>query len=157
MDQARGQGLVPASDHGGFGLKDELVTFLREAGHQVQDLGPAAPDSCDYPDFALLVALAVAEDRADFGIMVDGAGIGSAMVCNKVSGVLAANAYDLYSAVNSREHNGANVLTLGGQTLGIGHAKKIVTTWLETPFGGGRHLRRVEKILALDRQRGVRS
>lgn len=141
-----------ASDHGGFDLKAELLCFLTELGHQVQDLGPAAKESCDYPDFALLVAMAVAEDRVDVGIMVDGAGIGSAMVCNKVPGVLAANAYDLYSAVNSREHNGANLLTLGGQTLGVGHAKKIVQTWLETPFGGGRHLRRVEKILQVDRR-----
>lgn len=142
-----------ASDHGGFALKAELIPFLREAGCEVRDLGPAAATSCDYPDFAALVAWAVARDEADFGVMIDGAGIGSTMVCNKVPGVLAANCYDLYSAVNSREHNGANVLCLGGQTLGVGHAKKIVKTWLDTPFGGGRHLRRVEKILALDRPR----
>lgn len=139
-----------ASDHGGFALKAELIAHLAKAGHQVRDLGPATAESCDYPDFALLVALAVARDEADFGIMVDGAGIGSTMVCNKIPGVLAANCYDLYSAVNSREHNGANVLCLGGQTLGPGHAKKIADTWLATPFGGDRHLRRVEKILRLD-------
>jgi ribose 5-phosphate isomerase B len=139
-----------ASDHGGFAMKADLIAHLTKAGHQVRDLGPSAPDSCDYPDFALLVALAVARDEADFGIMVDGAGIGSTMACNKIPGVLAANCYDLYSAVNSREHNGANVLCLGGQTLGPGHARKIADTWLATPFGGGRHLRRVEKILRLD-------
>lgn len=141
-----------ASDHGGFALKADLVKFLGDEGHQVADLGPAGPEPCDYPDFAFLVAQAVSRDQADFGIMVDGAGIGSAMVANKVPGVLAANGYDLYSAVNSREHNGANVLTLGGQTLGPGHARKIVKTWLATPFGGSRHLRRVEKILELDRR-----
>ncbi len=146
-----------ASDHGGFALKQELVAFLVKAGHKVDDLGPASAETVDYPDFALLVAQAVSRDRADFGIMVDGAGIGSAMVANKVPGVLAANAYDLYSAVNSREHNGANLLTLGGQTLGPGHAKKIVETWLATPFGGERHLRRVRKILELDRVRAKES
>lgn len=140
-----------ASDHGGYDLKADLATFVAELGHQVQDLGPHAKQPCDYPDFAIQVALAVAHDRADVGIMVDGAGIGSTMAANKIPGVLAANCYDLYSAVNSREHNGANVLCLGGQTLGVGHARKIVQTWLETPFGGGRHLGRVEKILALDR------
>lgn len=139
-----------ASDHGGFALKAELVEHLKKAGLQVRDLGPKSAISCDYPDFALLVALAVARDEADLGIMVDGAGIGSTMACNKIPGVLAANCYDLYSAVNSREHNGANVLCLGGQTLGPGHAKKIVDTWLATPFGGGRHLGRVEKILRID-------
>lgn len=140
-----------ASDHGGFDLKAELIPFLEEKGFLVRDLGPPTKTSCDYPDFALLVARDVSEDRADFGIMIDGAGIGSTMAANKVPGVLAANCYDLYSAVNSREHNGANLLCLGGQTLGGGHAKKIVSTWLTTPFGGGRHLRRVEKILGLDR------
>lgn len=140
-----------ASDHGGLELKKALLAPLGELGHQVHDLGPYQAGSVDYPDFAIRVALAVARDEADVGIMIDGAGIGSTMACNKVPGVLAANCYDLYSAVNSREHNGANVLCLGGQTLGVGHAKKIVTTWLATPFGGDRHLRRVEKILALDR------
>jgi ribose 5-phosphate isomerase B len=140
-----------ASDHGGFVLKQDLMGFLRDLGHQVTDLGPDVKEAVDYPDFAIRVAMAVAHDQADVGIMIDGAGIGSTMACNKVPGVLAANCYDLYSAANSREHNGANVLCLGGQTLGPGHARKITQTWLETPFGGDRHLRRVEKILGLDR------
>ncbi len=146
--------IVLASDHGGFALKQTLLEYVSELGHQARDLGPTSETSCDYPDFAILVAYAVARDEADVGIMVDGAGIGSTMACNKVPGVLAANCYDLYSAANSREHNGANVLCLGGQTLGPGHAKKIVKTWIDTPFGGDRHLRRVEKILRLDQDLG---
>ncbi|RMD95692.1 MAG: RpiB/LacA/LacB family sugar-phosphate isomerase, partial [Calditrichaeota bacterium] len=106
----------------------------------------------DYPDFALAVAEAVANGEAQFGIIIDGAGIGSAMVANKVPGVRAACCNDLFTAMNSREHNGANVLTLGGRVIGEALAKKIVLTWLNTHFGGGRHQRRLQKISAVDQK-----
>jgi ribose 5-phosphate isomerase B len=140
------------ADHGGFALKEDLKKFLHDEGHQVVDFGAYNTEPADYPDFAVLVARAVAARECTFGVMVDGAGIGSAMVANKLPGVRAALCYDLYSASNAREHNDANVLTLGGQTLGPGHARKIVKTFLEVPFGGGRHQRRLDKIVAIERR-----
>ncbi len=142
--------LAIAADHGGFELKQALVPFLKSLGYQVQDLGTNSPDPVDYPDIAEAVAEKVANGSVQWGIIIDGAGIGSAMVANKVPGVRAACCNDLFSAVNSREHNGANVLTLGGRMIGEALAKKIVETWLQTSFGGGRHQRRVEKIMAVE-------
>jgi ribose 5-phosphate isomerase B len=142
------------SDHGGFFLKEDIKKFLCEEGHQVVDFGVHDTQPADYPDQALLVAQAVAEKDVSFGIMVDGAGIGSAITANKVPGVRAALCYDLYTANNAREHNDANLLTLGGQTTGPGHARKIVKMFLEVPFAGGRHLRRIEKILSIERRYG---
>jgi ribose 5-phosphate isomerase B len=147
------------ADHGGFALKEVLKQYLiKDLGHEVKDFGCDNPAPVDYPDLALMVAQSVARGDCALGIMIDGAGIGSAMVANKVPGVRAANGYDLYSVNNSREHNDANVLTLGGQTLGPGHAKAMVKKWLETPFAGGRHLKRIEKLLAVERSflKGVR-
>ena len=139
------------ADHGGFVLKETLKEFIeQELGHQVMDMGCHNKDSVDYPDFAFMVACAVSEGRCDLGIMVDGAGIGSAMVANRVPKVRAAFCHDLYTVKNSREHNHANLLTLGGQTLGPGHAKEMVKTWLATPLGQGRHQRRVDKIMAVE-------
>lgn len=139
------------ADHGGVELKEILKTYLvEELGFEVEDYGCHGGNSVDYPDFAFLVAQAVSEKRCPFGIMIDGAGIGSCMVANKVAGVRAAMGYDWYSVNNSREHNDANVLTLGGQVLGVGHAKMLVKHWLTTPFGGGRHQRRVDKIMAVE-------
>ena len=106
----------------------------------------------DYPDFAVAVARAVASKKATFGIMVDGAGIGSCMAANKVAGVRAAMCHDVTTAINAREHNGANVLTLGGGLLGTRLALAVVDTFLSTPFAGGRHAKRVEKIDALDKR-----
>lgn len=140
------------SDHGGFTLKEDLKRFLGEEGHQVVDFGAYNTEAVDYPDLAMLVAQSVAGKESAYGVMVDGAGIGSAMVANKIPGVRAANCYDLYSANNAREHNDANVLTLGGQTLGPGHARKIVKTFLETPYAGGRHQRRIDKILSIEKR-----
>ena len=141
-----------AADHGGFALKEDLKKFLCEEGHHVVDFGCYNTEAVDYPDFAALVAQSVGAGETKFGVMVDGAGIGSCMAANKIPGVRAANCYDLYSANNAREHNDANVLTLGGQTLGPGHARKIVKTFLEVPYAGGRHQRRVDKIVALERR-----
>ena len=132
-----------ASDHGGFALKAELVDLLRELGHRAVDLGPlAATPSVDYPEFARKVAEEVSHGRADVGIVVDGAGIGSAMVANKFPGVLAANCWDVRTARNAREHNHANVLTLGSSHLDLGAARAVIAAFLETPVGEGRHARR---------------
>ena len=134
------------ADHGGFRLKDVLAAHLRDRGFEVEDCGTSGPDAVDYPDFAHEVARRVALGRCDCGVVVDGAGIGSSMTANKVPGVRAALCYDLSSARNSREHNHANVLTLGAGLIGDGLARQIVDTWLATPWGPGRHARRVEKI-----------
>lgn len=140
------------SDHGGYPLKERLVFRLREAGHEVTDLGTDSGDAVDYPDFAHAVAAAVASGEATWGIVVDGAGIGSAMTANKVPGIRAALCYDISSARNSREHNHANVLTLGAGLIGDGLAWQIVETWLATPWAEGRHARRVDKISDYERR-----
>lgn len=131
------------ADHGGFGLKATLAAHLESAGHQVEDVGTSSREAVDYPVFARAVADAVSQGRADAGIMIDGAGIGSCMVANKVPGVRAALAYDLSSARNSREHNNANVLTLGAGLIGDGLARQIVDLWLATDCTESRHLNRV--------------
>jgi ribose 5-phosphate isomerase B len=138
------------ADHGGYALKEKLAFKLRESGAEVVDCGTHGPDSVDYPDLAHEVARAVAEGRARWGIIVDGAGIGSAMAANKVPGIRAALCYDLSSARNSREHNHANVLTLGAGLIGDGLAWQIVQEWLSMEWGPGRHARRVDKITALE-------
>jgi ribose 5-phosphate isomerase B len=138
------------ADHGGYPLKEFLKAGLIEQGYNVLDCGTHSTDSVDYPDFASAVARLVSEAEAWRGIIVDGAGIGSCMVANKWPGVRAALCYDHATAVNSREHNNANVLTLGAGLIGQQLARQIVTTWLATPFGGGRHARRVDKINALE-------
>jgi deoxyribose-phosphate aldolase len=131
------------ADHGGFDLKSVLADHLAKAGHQVEDLGTSSREAVDYPVFARAVAEAVSQGRADLGIVIDGAGIGSCMVANKVPGVRAALAYDLSSARNSREHNDANVLTLGAGLIGAGLARQIVDVWLATECTESRHLSRV--------------
>ena len=144
--------IAVGADHGGVAMKNAIAEHLRTAGFPVTDLGTNSSDAVDYPDFAVAVARAVASKKATFGIMVDGAGIGSCMAANKVAGVRAAMCYDVTTAANAREHNGANVLTLGGGMLGTRLALAIVDTFLSTPFAGGRHAKRVEKIDALDRR-----
>jgi len=131
------------ADHGGFDLKSLLAAHLRKAGHQVEDVGTSSREAVDYPVFARAVAEAVSQGRADVGIIIDGAGIGSCMVANKVPGVRAALAHDLSSARNSREHNDANVLTLGAGFIGAGLAEQIVNVWLITECTEPRHLKRV--------------
>jgi len=138
------------ADHGGYPLKCDLIDWVRELGHLPFDLGTHGPAAVDYPDFALAVAEAVAEGRADFGICVDGAGIGSTMAANKVPGVRAANCYDVASAKNAREHNFANVLCLGGPKLAPSLALEILRAFLRTPTGAARHARRVEKITSIE-------
>ncbi|MCI0394464.1 MAG: ribose 5-phosphate isomerase B [Chloroflexi bacterium] len=137
------------ADHGGYQLKEQLKAAVAEAGYGVVDCGTHSAEAVDYPDFAYAVARLVADGRAWRGIIVDGAGIGSCMAANKVPGVRAAMCYDQATAVNSREHNNANVLTLGAGLIGPHLARQIVQTWLATEFGGGRHARRVAKIDAI--------
>jgi len=139
------------ADHGGYPLKERLAFRLREAGYEVRDCGTDSTDSVDYPDYAHEVARLVADGTCSYGIAVDGAGIGSAMTANKVPGVRAALCYDLSTARNSREHNHANVLTLGASLIGDGLAWQIVQEWLAVPWGGGRHQRRVDKITQIER------
>jgi len=140
------------ADHGGFAMKETLKAYLQELGYIIKDCGTFSSESVDYPDFAYAVAKLVSEGQAWRGIMIDGAGIGSCMVANKVPGVRASLCYDLSTAVNSREHNDANVLTLGGRLIGEDLAKQIVKTWLETEFAGGRHERRVNKIMDVEKR-----
>ena len=134
------------ADHGGYELKERLKEVVAQAGYGVIDCGTHSKESVDYPDFAYAVARLIADGRAWRGILIDGAGIGSCMAANKVPGVRAAMCYDQATAVNSREHNNANVLTLGAGLIGPSLAGQIVQTWLTTEFGGGRHARRVDKI-----------
>ena len=136
------------ADHGGYGMKEALKGMLESAGrgYSIIDCGTHSTDSVDYPDYAFAVARLVADGQAWRGIIIDGAGIGSCMAANKVPGVRAALCYDQATAVNSREHNNANVLTLGAGLIGPNLAEQIAQTWLLTEFAGGRHALRVAKI-----------
>jgi ribose 5-phosphate isomerase B len=140
------------SDHGGFQMKEGLKTLLEGFGHKVVDLGTYSEETCDYPDFAYAVSRMVSLGEASKGIMIDSVGIASAIVANKLPGIRAACCTDEFMARSSREHNNANVLTLGGKTLGIELAKAIVKTWLETSFGGGRHQKRLDKINDIEKR-----
>lgn len=140
------------ADHGGFEMKQGLKVLLDELGFTPRDVGVFEVKPADYPDIALAVAELVSQGAAALGVVVDGAGIGSAMAANKVPGVRAALCYDKASARNSREHNNANVLTLGGRLLTQTQAEEVLRTWLATPFAGGRHAARVEKITQIEKR-----
>jgi len=141
------------SDHGpSFPMKEALKPYLEELGYTVLDCGTYTPESVDYPDIAYAVAKQVANGTAWRGIIIDGAGIGSSMAANKVPGIRAALCYNQAMAHNSREHNNANVLTLGAGMVGLNLAKQIVDTWLKTDFAGGRHQRRVNKITEIEQR-----
>jgi len=140
------------SDHAGYGLKEKLKSYLVGRGYSVDDCGTNSTDSCDYPDFAHAVATRVADQRAERGILVCGSGIGMAISANKTPGVRAANITSEVEAQLSREHNDLNVLALGARLLGEEQARKIVDIWLATPFAGGRHQRRVDKITELEKE-----
>ena len=139
-------------DHGGYELKNIIIQQLKELGHSVIDCGTNSKESVDYPDFALAVAEKVRSGEACRGIVIDAAGIGSCIAANKVPGVRAAMCYDFATANNSREHNNANVLSLAAGLLGINQLKLVVKTWLEVPFAGGRHARRVDKITDIEKR-----
>jgi ribose 5-phosphate isomerase B len=143
--------LAIASDHTGIALRKVLVTFLRGRGLAVQDLGTEGPDPVDYPDIAAAVGRLVANGEADGGIVIDGAGIGSAIAANKIDGIRAVMGSSETIARYSREHNGANVLTLGATLLTVDEARAIVTTWLTTPMREPRYIRRLSKIRDLER------
>lgn len=132
------------SDHGGFSLKKIIVPFLKELGHEVLDVGCHDEQSVDYPGFADLVCEKISTSEADKGILICGTGIGMSMAANKHTGIRAALCSEHYTARMSREHNDANVLCMGERVTGPGVAMEIVQTWLDTPFGGGRHQRRIE-------------
>ncbi|BDU72766.1 ribose 5-phosphate isomerase B [Mesoterricola silvestris] len=134
------------SDHGGFDLKKRLAGLLEAKGFGVLDVGCPDKTACDYPDFAKAVARAVLGGACEMGIMIDGAGIGSSMACNRFPGIRAALCYDLKTILNSRQHNNANVLTLGAGANPPEVVEQMVLTWLATPYEGGRHQKRVEKI-----------
>jgi len=139
------------SDHGGFQLKEKLKPIFLELGLRFHDVGVDHEKPVDYPDIARQVAEIVARGEATRGVIIDGAGIGSAIVANKFPGIRAALCYDKPSARNSREHNDSNVLTLGGRLLTPSQAEDVLRTWLSSPFGGGRHAARVQKIAEIEK------
>jgi ribose 5-phosphate isomerase B len=140
------------ADHRGFELKEQLKNHLRQWGYGVLDLGTGGPEAVDYPDFADAVARAVVQGKAWRGVVIDSVGIGSAIVANKVPGVRAALCYDGAAARSSREHNDANVLSFGAQMMRPDVAREVLAVWLETPFAGGRHEKRLEKIRAIEQR-----
>ena len=141
-----------AADHAGFLLKEEIAGFLLKKGYLVHDFGTDSTETCDYPDFILPCAEAVAEAHgAAVGIVFGGSGLGECLAANKVKGIRAVAAYDRYTARMSRMHNNANVLSLGGPLHDAGQLCDMAKTWLETRFGGGRHMVRVNKIMAIER------
>jgi ribose 5-phosphate isomerase B len=144
--------IAVGADHGGFRMKEELKTLLSGLGHQVHDFGTYSEVPVDYPVMAYAVARSVAEGNADLGIVIDGAGVGSAMTANKVPGVRAAACYSVAVARNSREHNDANVLSLGSKTISSAEMREIVQAWLSTELSEERHRKRVGKIEAIERQ-----
>lgn len=144
--------LAIGSDHGGFALKEQLKEFIRKEFHyDIVDFGTHSPETVDYPDFAFLVAASVAEGDCQLGIIVDGAGLGSSIVANKLPGIRAAVCNDIFAARNSRAHNKANVLTMGSQIIGKGLAEEIVRVWFSTSFEE-RHQPRINKILKLEQE-----
>lgn len=144
------------SDHGGVELKDFLVETLRRQGLELEDLGTRGKESVDYPDFGRLVALKVAKGEADRGILICTNGIGMSILANKFPGIRAALVQDPKTAQMSREHNNSNILVLGGGVTEKALAEKILQVWLDTPFGGGRHQRRIDKIAEVEKELGTR-
>ena len=140
------------SDHGGFETKERLKPVLEELGYTARDVGVYEEKPADYPDIAEKVADMVAQGLATMGVVIDGAGIGSSMAANKVPGVRASLCWDKASARNAREHNNANVLTLGGRLLTATQCEDVLRTWITTPFAGGRHKARVDKITAIEQK-----
>jgi ribose 5-phosphate isomerase B len=140
------------ADHGGFRMKERLKPIFEELGLSVRDVGVHEEKSADYPDIALAVAELIVSGAAARGVVIDGAGIGSSIAANKVPGIRAALCYDKASARNSREHNDSNVLTLGGRLLTETQAEEVLRVWLATPFAGGRHQARVQKILDIEQR-----
>jgi ribose 5-phosphate isomerase B len=139
------------SDHAGYELKQHLIGVLGEAGHEVLDHGTHSTESCDYPIVCAAVGRTVRDGNADVGIVLGGSGQGEQLAANKVHGVRAALCNDLYTARMARAHNDANVLSIGARVVGVGLAEEILATFLSTPFEGGRHARRVEQVMQIER------
>ena len=142
--------IIIGSDHGGFHLKNDLIKFLKGLGYDVSDYGCYSTDPVDYPDIALLISQTVAVSLESVGILIDGTGVASAIVANKIKGIRATPCTDEFTANSAREHNNSNILTLGARVIGPGLAQNIVKIWLTTPFGGGRHQSRVNKITDIE-------
>ena len=141
-----------AADHGGFGLKDSMVEYIKSLGNEVMDLGTNSADSVDYPDYAKKVCEEIQQENSDLGILICGTGIGMSLAANKFEGIRAACVSDVYSAKMSRNHNNANVLCIGARVIGDEVAKLIIKTFLENEFEAGRHQRRVDKIMAIEKE-----
>jgi len=144
--------IAVAADHIGFGLKQQVLEHLKSQGLEVEDCGPSNAEPVDYPDFAEKVAAQVAAKQADRGVLVCGTGIGMMLAANKVPGIRAVAANDTLSARMAREHNDANILTMGARMIDAAGMRQVVDAWLATPFAGGRHERRVQKIEAIDQR-----
>lgn len=144
--------IAVACDHGGLNLKKAVVDYLEKNGYEYEDFGTNTTDSCDYPDFALPAAEAVAGGRCDKGVLICSTGIGVSIVANKVPGIRCAHCHDAYCAKFTRLHNDANVLAMGEKVVGVGYALQILETFLTTDFEGGRHQRRVDKITAIEKK-----
>jgi ribose 5-phosphate isomerase B len=144
------------ADHAGFPLKQELVGFLEELGHDVRDFGTDSSEAVDYPVYSVKVGRAVRDGDAERGIVLGGSGQGEQIAANKVRGVRAALCNDLYTAILSREHNDANVLSMGARIVAPALAREITRTWLETAFGGGRHERRIRQIEEIESEESSR-
>ena len=140
-----------ASDHAGFDLKANIVLFLSELRYEVNDMGPATSNSVDYPDYGISVAQAITANKISRGIVICGTGIGMSIVVNRFPGIRGTLCSDVYTAKLCREHNNSNVLIMGGRVVGHGLAREIVKVWLNTPFEGGRHQKRLDKITQIDK------
>ena len=139
-----------ASDHGGFSLKVDIVSFLNELGYEVNDMGPKNQNSVDYPDYGIRIAQAVTANSDTRGIVICGTGVGMSIIVNRFPGIRGTLCSDLYTAKLCREHNDSNILIMGGRVVGHGLAREIVKVWLNTPFDGGRHQKRLDKINQFD-------
>lgn len=146
--------IAVACDHGGLNLKNAVIGYLKANGYEYEDFGTHTTDSCDYPDYALPAAEAVASGKCDKGILICSTGIGVSIVANKVNGIRCAHCHDVYCAKFTRLHNNANMLAMGEKVVGVGYALQIVETFLTTEFEGGRHERRVAKIADIERKYG---
>lgn len=141
-----------ACDHGGFRLKNVLIENMKAQGVEVVDFGTYSEESCDYPDYASKAAKAVANGECDRGVVVCGTGIGVSITANKVKGIRCALCHDVFSAKATRAHNDANMIAMGQRVIGEGLAVEILNAWLHTEFEGGRHIKRIEKMMALEKE-----
>ncbi len=141
-----------ACDHGGFKLKQAVIQELKRLGHEVEDFGTYNEESCDYPDYASKAAKAVASGECEKGVVICGTGIGVSITANKVKGIRCALCHDVYSAKKTRQHNDANMLAMGARVIGEGLALEIVDAFFTSEFEGGRHIRRIEKMMALEKE-----